>query len=395
MTIALSFFQRRRKVMAFCVATAGLHYLTLGWLGGHIGPMRSAPPKVVPPPIIAQLRLALPPAAPREPGLSAPARPAPAAVATPPKPARKARPKPPPDPEPTLEPAPDTPPEPEPAPPETAEEAVDAPATSAAPRPGSGKGRIGPALAPAEAQAAEPVSAPTAPPKPPRRTYKVDMPQAAQFTLDLKRVDADGTVWNGVGAMSWQPAGERYKLTVEAGLSMLVTRINLLVLTSEGLLDGDGIAPLTATEKRKGRSLTATHFNREEGRITFSASERSYPLPPGAQDKATVPFQLAAIGRGDVNQFGADIDLFVGEDKEASLFRFVLVGEEELETGMGRLVTWHLTRPPRPGSYSSRLDVWLAPARGWYPVQIRNTESNGAVTTQTVSNITVTEPSGK
>lgn len=40
-----------------------------------------------------------------------------------------------------------------------------------------------------------------------------------------------------------------------------------------------------------------------------------------------------------------------------------------------------------PGSYRSRLDVWLAPAKGWYPVQIRNTEANGAVTTQTVNNI--------
>jgi hypothetical protein len=31
--------------------------------------------------------------------------------------------------------------------------------------------------------------------------------------------------------------------------------------------------------------------------------------------------------------------------------------------------------------------VWLAPGYGWVPVQIRNLEASGAVTTQTVNNI--------
>ena len=212
--------------------------------------------------------------------------------------------------------------------------------------------------------------------------------------MQVLRVDPDGTVWNGAGALSWQQDGSEYKTTLEAGLDVLVTRINLLVITSAGQIDDHGIAPVTATEKRKGRALTATHFNRAQRRITFSASERSYPLWPGAQDKATLPFQLAGIGRADVNQFRGDIDLLVGEDNEANVFRFKLVGEEELDTTMGRLLTWHLRRPPKPGTYSSQLDIWLAPSSSWYPVQIRNTEANGAVTTQSVSRITVTASPG-
>jgi hypothetical protein len=228
---------------------------------------------------------------------------------------------------------------------------------------------------------------------PPQR-YKVRLPASADLALDVLRVDADGTRWNGVGAMSWRQDGSTYSMTVEAGLSLLVTRVNLLVLTSEGQIDDNGIAPITATEKRKGRSLTATHFNRDQGRITFSASALSYPLLPGAQDKATLPFQLAGMARADINQLQGNIDLFVGEDREANVFRFNLVGEEELETTMGRLLTWHLSRPPKPGTYSSRLDIWLAPGIGWYPVQIRNTEGNGAVTTQSVTHITAIDSPG-
>jgi hypothetical protein len=230
-------------------------------------------------------------------------------------------------------------------------------------------------------------------PAPPQR-YKVRLPPSAELALDVLRIDADGTTWNGVGAMTWRQDGSRYSMTVEAGLSVLVTRVNLLVLTSEGQIDDNGIAPDKATEKRKGRSLTATHFNRDQGRVTFSASALSYPLLPGTQDKATLPFQLAGIARADINQLQGNIDLFVGEDREANVFRFNLIGEEELETKMGRLLTWHLSRPPKPGTYSSKLDIWLAPGSGWYPVQIRNTEANGAVTTQSVTHITTMDSPG-
>jgi hypothetical protein len=260
---------------------------------------------------------------------------------------------------------------------------------------GAGRAQTGAPPVAAEAPAAAPPDpAPSPPASPAMRRYKVHLPPSAKFDMAVARVDADGTKWTGSASMTWHTDGSRYDASVEAGISLLVTRINLLVLRSEGVIDDFGIAPVKVTEKRTRRAETATHFNRDRNTITFSASERSYPLLTGAQDKATVPFQLGGIGRADVNQFGGDIDLQVGDEKEATIFRFQLVGEEELDTKMGKVVTWHLTRPPKPGSYSSRLDIWLAPGMNWYPVQMRNTEASGALTTQTVSNITMTE-SGK
>lgn len=249
--------------------------------------------------------------------------------------------------------------------------------------------------APAPAVAAAPAPASAPPPVEQARHYKTNAPASAQFDLHVDRRDADGTKWQGVAAMAWDNRGDTYQLKLEVGLSMLITRINLLVLTSEGVIDGSGIVPVMATEKRKGRAQTATHFNRDARAITFSATTATAPWQEGAQDKATVPFQLAAIGRADVNQLAGNIDILVGEEKEATVFRFQLVGEEELDTDMGRLATWHLRRPPKPGTYSSQLDIWLAPSMQWYPVQIRNTEANGALTTQTVTKISVNDSTGK
>jgi hypothetical protein len=208
--------------------------------------------------------------------------------------------------------------------------------------------------------------------------------------MDVDRVDADGTRWSGEAALGWRVSPGGYRIQVEVGIRLLFTRVNLLVLTSEGATGDDGFEPARMTEKRRGRALTATHFNRQEATITFSATQNKYALAPGTQDKASVPLQLAGIARADPNQLSGNVDILVGEDRDASLFRFVLLGQEDIDTKAGKLRTWHLSRPPKPGSYNSRLDVWLSPERGWYPVRIRNTEASGAVTTQTVNNILMT-----
>ncbi len=376
MTI-VSFLSRHRRVLVLCAATAALHFVTIDWLAARIGTTET-PRALVPMTVTAQLRPALPPrtqAAQRQAEApaadTAPARPRPHRPAAPASAPRIAAPF-------------DAVPEPVPeAAPETVTELAQA--VAAVPPPAN----IGPVPAQAGAAPEAPaVKSPAAAAEPiAGRRFRVNLPPSASFELEVRRTDADGTKWNGSADMQWQTDGSTYKVGLEVGISMLVTRVALLELASEGTIDDAGIAPVKLTEKRRSRSQTATHFDHEGRRITFSASTAAVPMATGAQDKATVPFQLAAIGRGDVNQFGSDIDIQVGEDREAMVYRFVLVGEEELETKMGRLVTWRLARPPRPGSYNARLDIWLAPSLDWYPVQIRNTERSGAVTTQTVTKI--------
>lgn len=234
---------------------------------------------------------------------------------------------------------------------------------------------------------AAPVPAPAAPMVP---GYRVDMPPSAEMAMDVDRIDADGTHWTGDANFTWKLGADSYRMQFTVGVRLLFAHLNLLDLNSEGKLGDSGFAPVLMTEKRRSRSMTATHFNRPEGTITFSASPNKYALTAGAQDKASVPLQLAAIARADPTQMKGGIDILVAEDRDASVFHFVLVGEEDIDTKLGKLHVWHLTRPPKPGSYNSRLDIWLAPERGWYPVRIRNTEASGAVTSQTANKILMT-----
>ena len=362
MTSASFFVPPRRRTVLFVAVIGVLHVVALHWLGGQAGRA----------PVHEQARLV-----------------SMAVIAEAPPPL------------PVTPPPPPVPLPPPPAPQVPALPVINLPQLvvpdaplplQVAPPPSSVPESPAPALAqlPAIAPASE-----IAPPAPPpvaeqARRYKTNVPASAEFDLQVDRRDADGTKWTGVAAMSWQNKGDSYRLSLEVGLSMLITRINLLVLSSEGVIDASGVVPVKATEKRRGRAQTATHFDAAGKTIRFSATTATAPWQEGAQDKASLPFQLAAIGRADVHQLAGNIDILVGEEKEATVFRFQLVGEETLDTSMGRLQTWHLRRPPKRGSYSSQLDIWLAPSLQWYPVQIRNTEANGALTTQTVSKLTVT-----
>lgn len=242
----------------------------------------------------------------------------------------------------------------------------------------------------ADTQATE--NPPAAPPEPSTPTdapkYASRAPESAHMRMQVVRVEANRNPMYGVASIDWENNDGRYKMNIEVGLDLLLTTVNLYKLSSRGRAGAAGIIPAISTEARRSRAETATHFNHEEKTISFSASSATLPMSDGAQDKASFLMQLAAIGNADPSQFsaGREILIQVAEEKDAALFQFKIVDQEEIDTKIGKLMSWHLLRPPRPGSYNSQLEIWLAPATGWFPVQIRNTESNGTVTTQTVTN---------
>ncbi len=383
---------RRRRQLVFGVLTVLLHLIVFDWFSGQLGHVREQTASAPRAPMQAQI-IASPTQAPPAPV------PAPQPVFAPPPPLPEL----PPEPVEVVEqPAPDLVPGPVPGTDAVADAGApqDAPAAAAA----GAAGGAQPGGAPAAAQAGTATGpqappAPATPPPPPGpaqllpdpRRYKVELPPPADITLDVARVDADGTRWNGEALLAWSRAGQGYRIRVEAGIRVVFARVNLLTLSSEGTLGDEGFVPNLMTEKRRGRSQTATHFNRDAGTLSFSASQAKYALALGAQDKASLPLQLAAIARGDPKQLSGNIDVLVGEDRDASVFTFTVAGQETIDTRMGKIATWHLVRPPKPGSYHSRLELWLAPDYGWLPVQIRNVEASGAVTTQTASNIQMKE----
>lgn len=221
------------------------------------------------------------------------------------------------------------------------------------------------------------------------QTYPVRPPQTGKISMRIVRTEMNRNPVYGDGEINWEFRSGRYKMRIEASLDLLLTSINLYQLNSEGNIDVYGITPTMSTEKRRSRSETATHFDQANKSVSFSSSNKTVEVQNGVQDKASFIMQLAGIAYAEPEKFqpGREIRLQVAEERDVSTFVFVVTAFEEVETKMGKIMAWHVIRPPLPGSYNSKLEVWLAPEQHWYPIQIRNTESNGAVTTQTATNI--------
>ncbi|MBC3882379.1 DUF3108 domain-containing protein [Undibacterium sp. LX40W] len=220
--------------------------------------------------------------------------------------------------------------------------------------------------------------------------FSLRLPPSAEMKMEVSYTKVNGSPTQGVGSISWNTDGGSYSASVQVGIDLLLTTVNLLQINSEGSIDAQGLVPKLSTDTRRNRAMTSIHFNPEEKTITFSSSNKTVAMENGAQDAVSVLFQLAALGNSDSKQLsvGKEINIQVAEGRDAHMFTFTVVGEEKIDSKLepetGKLDTIHLIRPPRPGSYNSSLEVWLAPTKAWYPVQIRNTESSGTVTTQNV-----------
>lgn len=373
MTSQPPFFNRSRSkrwlsAIAILLATLLLHLLIINWGRKYIGmPTATSEPEEV------TVSLQKPPApTPLPPPKSKPA---------PIKPAPKSRPKPHPETPPPAAPTPVAPQEP-PPPIMTGDQGnwqidqsgVNTDANTAGD------------TASNATTATAPDPAPQPPQTPPPHT---DAPPSVTLKYDVQGL-RDGKKVYGSGKIIWRNMGDRYRIDGSAS----VLFFTLLQFSSDGMLDDFGVSPAIYTEKRFHKTATDTRFERERNTITFSASDKQYPRPGDAQDRASIIWQLAAIGRGNPAAFsaGASFDVFVAGVHDAEPWTITVSGAEDVTVDGDPASAWHVVRLPQPGSYDQKIDIWLAPQQQWYPVKIRYTESNGEFLEMSLSSQTPLQP---
>lgn len=177
---------------------------------------------------------------------------------------------------------------------------------------------------------------------------------------------------DGDAELLWQHDGQRYDARLQAGSFARGWRVQ----TSRGRLGAQGLEPQRFSDRTRGE--VAAHFEREQGRVVFSANVPTAALEEGAQDHLSALVQLAGLLAGQPERYrpGSVIALPAVGPREAVQWQFTVEGPQTLRLPGGELDTLKLTRPPtRP--YDLRAEVWLAPALGWLPARIRLTRHNG------------------
>jgi hypothetical protein len=181
-----------------------------------------------------------------------------------------------------------------------------------------------------------------------------------------------GLVLNAQGQLHWRQDGNEY----EAKLELLGGLFPKRTQESTGRITAEGLAPQRFSDK--ARSEEAAHFQRDEGKVSFSSNRPDAPLMPGAQDRLSVMLQLGAMIAGNPKNFepGATISIQTASTRDAEVWQFTVEGEEALQLPGGELRALKLIRNPRK-EFDQKIELWLAPGMDYVPVRLRLTQPNG------------------
>lgn len=255
-------------------------------------------------------------------------------------------------------------PEPEPV--------ADASTTARTPEPAASSAQAAAAASGATSTDAAPVLAPARMTKDaelPVRAYAVPGSVRLKFNATARRSNLD---YQARGELLWLQDGASYSARLEAGDFIVGSRVD----TSAGRITADGLAPTRHSVKTK--SELAAHFDRDKGRITFSANTPEAVLLPGAQDRLSIFMQLAAMLAGEPARYaaGTTIALQTVNQRSAEPWVFAVEEPETLHLPGGALASLKLVRLPRK-EFDQKIELWLAPALSYLPARIRVTEPNG------------------
>ncbi|WP_250525306.1 DUF3108 domain-containing protein [Caballeronia sp. GAWG2-1] len=331
-----------------------LHLGAMRWVGRAQRPVNPPPEN---PPVQVELLTQKPvaPPAPQPPTpAQTPVKPAPTKAVEPPKPTPQPKP---------AAPAPTPTPSTTPAPPVTPIVADDDTAQAQAAAIAAASAA---SAASASAQAAVPASQPAV-----ASGDKFSVPPSGELRYDTL---VNG-VMNQTGTIHWTNDGQHYEMVVSIPLPF----VGPYVYSSKGHIDTFGIAPDQYSEQRGRRAADIAVFNRETRQIVYTRTPNSQPLADGAQDRFSVVMQLSSLVRGSPDQYkpGVTRQFSVADNDSNEVWALETVGDENVQSRGGFTTARHFTRLPRREGDKRKLDIWLAPALGWLPVRILQTEPNG------------------
>jgi hypothetical protein len=202
---------------------------------------------------------------------------------------------------------------------------------------------------------------------PPR--YRTQLPAPATLAYRMQRGERAGRA-----LLEWQfePASG-YRLSLGPGPASTARGAERWAWVSAGAFDAHGLAPRRYADTLAGRERRAVNFQREAGRVSWSASERQQPLPEGLQDRVSWLVQLAAVLNAEpaLRRPGEAVELWVaGLRGEILAWRLSVRGPAPLAGADGRPLDTLLVvlEPPRP--WMPRIELWLDPRHGHLPARL-------------------------
>ena len=230
------------------------------------------------------------------------------------------------------------------------------------------------AAAPASPLASEPAasSAPVATaPGGGLAAYNYLFPGSTRLKYDVAGI-VKGFKYFVSGDLLWLQDGSNYTARLEISHFLLGSKVQ----TSKGAITLRGLEPLRFGEKV--RSEVAAHFERDKGKVSFSANTPDVPIMPLAQDQVSIFVQLAAMFAADGQAFvpGSKLVFQAVGARGSEDWEFRVQAPERLKIQGKEWTAYKLLREHR-AEYDTRAELWLAQELEGMPIRIRLSQTSG------------------
>ncbi len=184
---------------------------------------------------------------------------------------------------------------------------------------------------------------------------------------------------------TFQRSGKQYRIVSTTAASGVIGMLykGTLTSTSAGLIGPRGLRPMRFEQTRSDApdKNIGARFDWKASKLTLLDKGRSetVALLPGTQDRLSVLYQFMFVKPGE-----ATLKFDVATGHSLSPETYTLVGREKLATPVGEFNTLHYRNDAPAGE--KQIEVWLATARDYLPVQVRVTD-DGAIALQTLTQI--------
>lgn len=192
----------------------------------------------------------------------------------------------------------------------------------------------------------------------------------------------------GEGRDVFEHDGKHYTVTTEArttGVARLFKRVEEK-RESRGLVNAQGLRPLTFKQQRTGKQPNGATFDYEKKQLTIQEGNETEVLPllPNAitLDATSLTYAFVFGDPPKTDKFTVNVT----DGRKVSEYKVALLGQEKLKTRMGELETLHYKKIQDPDDKRG-FEFWLALDHHRLPVRVRIIEKDGSAFDSNVTKI--------